>query len=160
MRVIINYNTSTCREDIMTIYFYHMNNPYSSFTNFSPHGFELNGLFWPSVEHYYQAQKVADTDLFAKVYAAKNPGEAKRIAKSDPHKRRSDWSDVKISVMKHAVRKKFESNPELMTELLNTGDEELVEDSRHDYFWGCGKDRTGLNMLGKILMEIRDQNRK
>jgi len=39
------------------------------------------------------------------------------------------------------------------------GSSTLVEDSPTDYYWGCGKDRTGRSMLGQLLMQLRDQYR-
>src|SRR6266566_10027691 len=43
----------------MTIYFYgSKGQPYGCFSNFSPHGFELDGTWWPTSEHYFQAQKL------------------------------------------------------------------------------------------------------
>ena len=35
-------------------------------------------------------------------------------------------------------------------------DEELVENSRTDFYWGCGADDTGQNKLGKTYMAVRD----
>jgi ribA/ribD-fused uncharacterized protein len=43
---------------------------------------------------------------------------------------------------------------------LSTGDEEIVEDSPIDSYWGCGADGKGQNNLGKILMEVRSRLRK
>ena len=34
-------------------------------------------------------------------------------------------------------------------------DEEIIENAPHDFYWGCGRDGTGRNMLGRILMEVR-----
>lgn len=31
------------------------------FSNFSAHGFELDGKWWPTSEHYFQAQKFVGT---------------------------------------------------------------------------------------------------
>ena len=45
---------------------------------------------------------------------------------------------------------------ELRERLLATGDEELVEDSPNDYYWGRGRSGTGKNTLGRILMEVRE----
>ncbi|MEQ9606295.1 MAG: NADAR domain-containing protein [Kiloniellaceae bacterium] len=39
--------------------------------------------------------------------------------------------------------------------LLSTAEEPIVENAPGDYYWGCGKDGTGLNRLGEILMETR-----
>jgi len=40
--------------------------------------------------------------------------------------------------------------------LLSTGDEQIIENSPIDYYWGCGADGSGKNMLGQVLMEIRE----
>lgn len=32
----------------------------------------------------------------------------------------------------------------------------IVEKSTNDYNWGCGKDGSGKNMLGRILMDVRE----
>ena len=42
------------------IRFYHPDNPHGWLSNFSPHGFHLDGHDWPTVEHYFQAQKFED----------------------------------------------------------------------------------------------------
>jgi ribA/ribD-fused uncharacterized protein len=39
------------------------------------------------------------------------------------------------------------------------GSSTLVEDSPTDYYWGCGKERTGRSMLGQLLMQLRAQYR-
>ena len=31
----------------------------------------------------------------------------------------------------------------------------LVENAPNDYYWGCGKDGSGKNMLGQLLMKLR-----
>src|SRR6476659_9357173 len=47
---------------VMVIYFYsHRDVPYGCFSNFSEHGFELDGVWWPTGEHYFQGQKFAGT---------------------------------------------------------------------------------------------------
>jgi ribA/ribD-fused uncharacterized protein len=44
--------------------------------------------------------------------------------------------------------------------LLATGDQEIVENARGDRYWGIGEDGMGKNMLGKILMEVREKLRQ
>jgi ribA/ribD-fused uncharacterized protein len=65
------------------------------------------------------------------------------------------WEDIKVDVLRVAVRKKFESYSQLENLLLSTGDEELIEANPDDYFWGEGKDGSGKNMMGQLLMEVR-----
>jgi predicted NAD-dependent protein-ADP-ribosyltransferase YbiA (DUF1768 family) len=37
------------------IYFYTPEDAYGAFSNFSRHGVEMDGLWWPTVEHYFQS---------------------------------------------------------------------------------------------------------
>ncbi|GAA5509351.1 NADAR domain-containing protein [Novipirellula caenicola] len=50
---------------------------------------------------------------------------------------------------------KFTTHANLRDALLDTGDEELIENAPTDYFWGCGQLGGGQSMLGKLLMETR-----
>ena len=68
---------------------------------------------------------------------------------------RTDWNQVKDAVMRKAVIQKFRTHANIREILLATEDEVLVEDSPIDYYWGCGKDGSGQNKLGQILMEVR-----
>ena len=72
---------------------------------------------------------------------------------------RRDWESVKDDIMREAVRQKFTEHEDIRAVLLATGDEELVEKTSGDYYWGCGTDGTGKNMLGQILMEVRAELR-
>ena len=60
--------------------------------------------------------------------------------------------------MERILRVKF-SSPDLKEKLLSTGDRYLVEgNSWGDVYWGvCGG--KGINMLGKLLMQIREELR-
>lgn len=68
-----------------------------------------------------------------------------------------DWNTKKLQVMKMTLMAKFEQNADLKKLLLSTGNSVLVEDSPKDYFWGVGKNKTGQNMLGKLLMEVKSE---
>lgn len=48
-----------------------------------------------------------------------------------------------------------QQHPDVLEELLATGSAQLVEANTRDWFWGCGSDGKGQNMLGRILMEHR-----
>jgi N-glycosidase YbiA len=61
--------------------------------------------------------------------------------------------------MRKAVTAKFEQHPELTRLLLGTGDALLVENTSNDDYWGDGGDGSGRNMLGRILMEVRQRLR-
>ena len=145
----------------MAILFYSKSADYFWLSNFSPHGFQLDGKRWPTVEHYFQAAKFFGTDdaWAEQIREAATPAKAKSMGRSREHPLRRDWDRVKDDVMRVAVRAKFEAHADLREQLLATGDEELVKDARNDYFRGRGRDATGKNMEGRILMEVREELR-
>ena len=143
----------------MTIYFYTRTDEYGDFCNFSSHGFELDGKYWRTVEHYFQAQKFAGTEQEETVRRARTPADAKKLGRRPSPPLRNDWEEVKNEVMRKAVSRKFQTHPELRQRLLDTGEEELVERSPSDSYWGCGSDGAGKNKLGKILMSVRSELR-
>ncbi|MDJ0553973.1 MAG: NADAR family protein [Microcoleaceae cyanobacterium MO_207.B10] len=140
----------------MTISFYSTLSRYGCFSNCSPHGFELDGYLWATSEHYFQAQKFAGTPDADAVRLAETPGAAANMGGDDNKPLRSDWEQIKYEIMRKAVLRKFESNADIREILLSTGDEEIVNKSPVDLYWGRRKDGTGENKLGKILMEVRE----
>ena len=145
-----------------TIYFYSKSKRYFEFSNFSPHGFEEEGVYWPTVEHYFQAQKfsVPDAIYFREmIRLAKSPHKAKALGRSDQMPLRSDWETVKEDIMQYALRRKFEC-PVLRRILISTGRRKLVEASRHDKYWGSDRDGSGQNRLGVLLMQLREELRR
>lgn len=62
--------------------------------------------------------------------------------------------------MRKALRAKFEEHPALAELLVSTGTAELVEHTENDAYWGDGGDGKGRNMLGRILMELRETLRR
>jgi N-glycosidase YbiA len=141
----------------MTIYFYNTKDEYGCFSNFSAHGFELDGLYWSTSEHYFQAQKfvTTDGDYSSKIRLVKTPKQAAEMGRDRSYPLRSDWEQVKDDIMLKAVLKKFQTHQDIREILLSTGDDLLVENSPIDYYWGCGKDGSGKNKLGLILMAVR-----
>uniref|UniRef100_A0A1J3D6B3 Riboflavin biosynthesis protein PYRR, chloroplastic n=2 Tax=Noccaea caerulescens TaxID=107243 RepID=A0A1J3D6B3_NOCCA len=157
------------------IFFYKTWDLYGSFSNFSPHairmpcGGEENDeyMIWPSVEHYYQANKFVGVDnpmahdCIEKIRTAKSPEEAALIGRAklrqQPELVRSDWEDAKIEVMYRALKCKFSTYPHLKAMLLSTAGSVLVEASPHDLFWGGGREGEGLNYLGRSLMQLRSE---
>lgn len=114
----------------------------------------IEGDRYESVEHAYQASKTLDPWERRMIRKAASPFDAKALGKGV--KVRENWDDIKVDVMKKLVKKKFE-NPFLQPMLLATDDAIIVENNTwNDQFWGVCKGE-GLNMLGKILMEVREE---
>jgi hypothetical protein len=147
----------------MTIYFYKVSDPYGCFSNFSPHPIQVEGSYWQTVEHYYQAQKFVGTEnegLIAVIRQTQTPMEAATLGRDRTRKLRPDWEQVKRQVMWQGVLTKFLTHTDIQAILLDTGEELIVEDSPTDYYWGCGQDKTGQNQLGEILMNVRQEVRQ
>lgn len=147
----------------MTIYFYKVSDPYGCFSNFSPHPIQVEGSYWQTVEHYYQAQKFVGTEnvgLIAVIRETQTPMDAATIGRDRTRKLRPDWEQVKQYVMWQGVLTKFLTHTDIQAILLATGDELIVEDSPTDYYWGCGQNKTGQNQLGQILMNVRQEVRQ
>ena len=141
----------------MTIFFYTKTDAYGEFSNFSKHGIEVDGLWWPTVEHYFQAQKFEDKEYQEKIRTAQSPKQAAELGRSRKVAIREDWETVKEEIMFRAVLKKFKTHPKLSELLLFTGNQNIVENAPGDYYWGIGKNGTGLNKLGEILVSVREQ---
>jgi N-glycosidase YbiA len=129
---------------------------YFFLSNFYPVQIKMDDIFYPSLEHAYQASKTLDEDERLMIRFASTPGKAKRMGKEITI--RQDWDKVKVGIMKKLLEQKF-SKPALKKMLLETGDEEIIEGNEWgDTFWGiCNGE--GSNILGKLLMEIRNANR-
>ncbi len=142
----------------MTIYFYsQLDEPYGCLSNFSPHGFELDGLWWPTSEHYFQAQKFVGTEHLEEIRLAKTPDDAAKMGRERSRPLRKDWEEVKDDVMERGLLCKFQTHKDIGQILLDTGDELIIEDAPYDYYWGCGQDGSGKNRLGEILMIVRNR---
>lgn len=139
------------------IHFYSTADAFGEFSNFAAFPIRLKGKTWPTTEHYFQAQKFEGTDeaYVEAIRTTKSPMIAARMGRDRTKKLRRDWESVKVSVMREALAAKFEQHPELGELLRSTGDAKLVERTENDSYWGDGGDGSGRNMLGQLLMEVR-----
>jgi ribA/ribD-fused uncharacterized protein len=160
--------------DNRILYFARDRQVFGFFSHFHPAPILLDGETWPTVEHYYQAQKSSDPAYRLAIRAAATPGRAKRLAAPPDAPRRlsaqswfrkhgasprPDWHEVKLEIMRRADLAKFVQHPDLASLLLATGDAELVEDSPSEPYWGIGPDGQGANWAGRVIMEVREMLR-
>ncbi|KZL18415.1 Swarming motility protein YbiA [Pseudovibrio axinellae] len=142
-----------------TIYFYAQTDDYSEFSNFAPYGVELEGRWWRTVEHYFQAMKFRNDDYRERIRRCSKPKDAKCLGMTREIALRSDWEEVKDQIMLDAVRCKFKTHEHPRNLLLSTEQAEIAENAPMDAYWGIGADGSGLNKLGKILMQVRNELR-
>ena len=123
---------------------------------------DCNGQVWKTSEHYYQAMKSTDFVIRESIRECKTAGEAKILGSPENLDIRLDWNNVNVGIMTIALKMKFDQNSKYKKYLLQTEGYKLVEGNWwHDNFWGdcyCDKCENikGQNMLGKLLMRLRD----
>jgi ribA/ribD-fused uncharacterized protein len=139
----------------MQVRFYDPQDENGWLANFSSHSILLDGRVWRTVEHYFQAQKFASAAIRARIQNTPSPAVAKLLAKELKPLRRRDWHEVRDDVMMRAIRAKFTQHADLMFKLIATGEAEIIEDAKNDRYWGAGKDGTGRNRMGELLMALR-----
>lgn len=134
---------------------------FSNHTKFLSNFYELDrpfcidGIYYPTSEHAYQASKTNDPKLKRKIAEAKTAARAKQIGYTEVTLP-VNWDYVKVSRMMDILRVKFQ-NINLWISLMATEDRYIMEGNTwKDTYWGvCLKRRFGHNVLGQLLMRIR-----
>ena len=122
----------------------------------------VENVSWPSVEHYFQAQKfeggVNGNEMVEKIRKSSGSSTilAHKMGRSRQSPIRSDWEQVKDQVMKVALEAKIAQNENVRKLLLST-EGELMYHTHNDKYWGDGGVGKGENKVGKMLMEIRER---
>lgn len=125
---------------------------YAFLSNFYKVPILYKGLWYKSSEAAYQAQKCLYKNQ-RKEFCNLESGKAKRLGKKV--KTRSDWEEVKISIMRDIIFTKFSMYEGLKQKLLDTENQRIIEGNTWgDTFWGVYNGK-GKNVLGKILMQVR-----
>jgi ribA/ribD-fused uncharacterized protein len=120
---------------------------------------QLKGTEWPTVQHFFQAQKFAGTTREEEIRLAPTPEEAKALGRDRRHRVRGGWEAMKESIMADALYAKFTQNISLNALLLSTGEAVLVNNAWKDSYWGTGLPGRK-NRLGVLLMRLRSNLRR
>lgn len=115
----------------------------------------IGGVTYPSVEHAYQGSKFTDKSVQRDIADADSLREARRIGR-EAGGLRSNWDDIKLSVMETLLRQKFITDPILADRLAKTGSSPIVMKG-YDSFWGTGNGKNGDNALGTVLEKVRQE---
>ena len=126
----------------------------------------VNGIRVLTSEALYQVCRFPHLPEVQRMIIGQNsPMTAKMRSKPYRKDSRSDWDQVRVRIMRWCLRMKLANNWSTFSELLlRTGDRSIVEESRKDDFWGAkptgdGSTLVGMNVLGRLLMELREQVR-
>lgn len=142
------------------IKFYSETGKYGEFSNFASFPSRLKNKTWNTTEHFYQAQKFENEAYQEKIRKAESPMKAAELGRSRKERILKNWDNKKDNVMYEAVKAKFTQHADLRQLLLDTENARIVEHTENDAYWGDGGDGKGKNMLGKILMRVREELRR
>ena len=142
-------------------------------SNWYPSEFnDRKGIHFPTAEHafmYYKALLFKDTITANKILSAPTPIQAKALGRQFSNYNDIVWGFNRMECMKAVLYLKF-ANVTLKAFLLDTGSKQIVEASPYDMIWGVGLGENdpailnaanwkGQNLLGKLLMIVRDTYR-
>lgn len=138
------------------IRFYSRDEKYGWLSNFHRCFMIVDDKIYMTNEHFYQSQKAIEPKFQEWIRLAPNPYQAMKAGRNlrEGKELVRNWESIKVQVMLKGLRIKF-SEPKLRDMLLSTENSILMEDSPTDMFWGGH----GKNMLGKLLMQVRDEIR-
>lgn len=144
------------------IRFFIREEPNGFLSNFERTPFYVDGKVYPTNEHYYQSQKTDDPELSRWIRYSPHARLAMVLGRQVEHNKylkekymKKNWDEKKNDVMLKGLRAKF-SVSFLAYQLRQTGDAVLHEDNPEDFYWAIA-DGTGQSMLGKLLMQVRDE---
>ena len=163
-RVAVPRKPASAASKPVDIPFYRSNEkPYGAFSNLFRRSIAFEGRDYPTAEHAYQAGKARKEAVREWILSAPTPSLVAMAAHGlytwdiNP-----DWSRTKFDRMRNVLRAKFTQHEDLKELLLSTGNARLVETGRTDNLvnrtWGEVNGK-GLNMLGVLLMEVREEIR-
>lgn len=157
-------------DDGKFVFFWKLKHKNEEFSNWYPREFVIEGIKYNCVEQYMMAKKAilfGDLIIYKKIMASDDPGECKDLGKLVSNFDHAIWDSCKREIVFNGNYAKFTQNADLMAKLKATGDAIMAEASPWDKIWGIGMTAedpdsksperwNGQNILGDILMEIRD----
>ena len=154
-----------------SVFFHKKTDKHWILSNMASCPLEVEGIQFKSSEHLFQTLKFATPESITAVYQSKSPKmTAKHWQKIGGH-RRENWGQIILDVMKFCLQQKYEQCPEFRTELERTKGYHIVElqdakkdkDTSRANAWGVkskGQNYVGPNLMGRLLMELRDGKMK
>lgn len=137
--------------------------PFGAFSNLYRREIEFEGETFATSEHAYQAGKARKPAVRKWLMEAPSPALLAMAAHGLYYwDVAPGWSTSKFDRMRAVLRAKFTQHPDLHELLLGTGEARLVEtatvNNEVNRLWG-EVNGVGRNMLGELLMELREEFR-
>jgi ribA/ribD-fused uncharacterized protein len=139
-------------------------------SNFYPANFNLNGINFTCTEQhmmYSKAKLFGDEQIANQILATNIPGKIKGLGRKVTNFDETKWQQNREIILFEGNLAKFTQNIEIKNQLLSTNPKTLVEASPTDKIYGVGlsiddsriddpNNWKGLNLLGEILMRVRE----
>ncbi len=130
---------------------------------YTAHAIEIDGVTFPTVEHAYQCERYTDPKIIEEIRNARSPVKAWETSSKYKHLQIPEFKneEYKLEVMKKLMRLKALQHEEIRKALIDSKDLKIVKHivtyPPGDGFWDDGEDGKGLNHMGRMWMEIRDE---
>ena len=136
---------------------------YIYFSPYTAHALKINGVVFPTIEHAYQCQRYTDPKIIEEIRSAHSPVLAWEISSKYKHVQIPQFKseEYKLKIMKMLMKLKAEQHQDVKQALIDSGDLKIIKHivtyPPGDGFWDDGEDGTGLNHMGRMWMEIREE---
>jgi ribA/ribD-fused uncharacterized protein len=133
------------------------------FSPYTAHAIEIDGVVFPTLEHAYQCMRYTDKDIIEEIRIARSAVKAWEASSKYKHLQISEFKheEHKLKVMKDLMRLKAKQHEEITKALIDSGDATIIKHivtyPPGDGFWDDGEDGKGLNHIGRMWMEIRQE---
>ncbi len=145
--------------------------PYGIFSQWAISKFEVNGKVYSCAEQYMMAEKARlfqDKEIEEQIMSATTPNQFKNLGRKVKNFNQEIWDQKAYDIVVRGNYEKFRQNEHLLKALKSTQSKVLVEASPYDKIWGIGMESNdlrakcpehwdGQNLLGKALMDVRNE---
>ena len=144
--------------------------PWGIFSNFGKTPLGVDGVNFDCSEKLFQVMKFADTESRKAVFGAK--GQTMKMKAKHQEKAgivRPDWGEIIVDAMNFCLMQKYVQSEAFRKELEYSRGLFIVEDQttfqkNNPDTWGAklsseGKEYIGPNLMGRLLMELRDNGK-
>ena len=153
------------------ICFHNPDEPNGYLSNWYMSDFVIRGVSYSSMEQYMMYSKAIlfkDIEIAKQILRTKDVREIKALGRQVRNFDEDTWVSNREEIITKGLLAKFSQSSVLRDKLLKTGDSMLAECAVKDKIWGIGlsmKDSnrfdtrrwSGLNLLGKCLMDVREK---
>ena len=156
------------------VFFWHEYEQYGVFSQWFDYPITIEGICYRNCEQYMMAKKAlfaGDLEKYVLIMHESDPQKIKKLGRDVRDLDKKGWDHCKKEIVYNANRAKFTQHEKARHYLMSTGRKTIAEASPMDREWGIGLEANhpaakdphrwpGKNMLGEVLMRIREEFRE